>query len=165
MKLSQSISHTPHARPLRLLYNWVLIGLGVLLAQWMLPGISYQGAGYLGENGWGTLVLVVVTISLLNLLLRPLLIFFTLPFVIVTFGLGVWIINATLLYLAARIVPGFEIDGFASALWGSLIISFVSLLVNWLLRPSRRGQKAVVMLGLHKNTLLDRRKDDETIDP
>ena len=77
-----------------------------------------------------TLILVVFLLSLFNLILKPLLVLFTLPFIIFTLGFGLWIINALLLLLVSELVPGFYVDSFLSALWGSLVVSMTSLITN-----------------------------------
>lgn len=110
-----------------LLQNWLLIALGVLLAAHTSAGISYDDGA--------SLVLVVLLFSFFNLVLKPLLVFFTLPFIIVTFGLGIWIINAVVLMFASGLVPGFHVASFSSALWGAFVISLTSLVVNMLLAP------------------------------
>jgi len=147
-------------RPSRLLWNWLLIGLGVLLASALLPGISFQGEHSLGEHGWITLLLAVLGLSVLNLLIKPVLVLFTLPFVILTLGLGVWIINAALLLLSTKIVPGFTVDSFGTAMLGSLIISVVSMVANLLFRPLRTP-KNIVMFGIDKASMVQRSRSDK----
>ena len=163
MKAPQSIFigdvREARVRPGRLLWNWLLLILGVLAAEWLFPGISVQGEGSLGQNGWGTLVLAALLLSILNLALKPLLVFFTLPFVVFTFGLGLWIINAVLLWLTGQLVPGFVIDGFSTALWASLVISVVSLIVNLLFRPKRQYTGESILIGIDKNTFVNRSQD------
>jgi len=87
-----------------------------------------------------TLILVALVLAILNTILRPILIFFALPFVIFTFGLGILLINAVLLYLAGQLVPGFIVPTFGTAFLGSLIISLISLTVNLFLSPRPRVQ-------------------------
>lgn len=101
--------------------------VGVLLAAQVLPGIAYEG--------WRDLLLAALVLSVLNTLLKPLLILFTLPFVIFTLGTGVVLINAALLYLASALVPGFQILGFWSAVFGSVMISAISLTATVLFAP------------------------------
>lgn len=146
-------------RPVRLLWNWLLIGVGVFFASALVPGISFQAEGSLGQNGWLTLVLVVLWLSVLNLLIKPILVLFTLPFVILTFGLGIWVINAALLLLTHKIVPGFAVDGFGAALMGSLVISVVAMAANLLFRP-QRSPKGIVMVGIDKNAMVQRARRD-----
>jgi putative membrane protein len=81
------------------------------------------------------LILVALVLALLNVLLKPILVLFALPFVIFTFGLGILLINALLLLLANAIVPSFEVPGFGIALLGALVISICSVIVNIFLSP------------------------------
>ena len=98
----------------------------MLLAAFTSSGIDFDSAT--------TLILVVFLLSLFNLILKPLLVLFTLPFIIFTLGFGLWIslwiINALLLLLVSELVPGFYVDSFLSALWGSLVVSMTSLITN-----------------------------------
>lgn len=120
----------------RLVVQWAVCALGVLIAAFLIPGIAY-------EDG-SDLVFAVLLLSLLNAFLRPLLVLFTLPFVILTMGFGILFINALLFMLAAHWVDGFHVDGFLSAFFGSLIVSLVSLFLSsaWSVRvngsPNRR---------------------------
>ncbi len=108
-----------------LLVRWLVLALGVVLSARLVPGINYDT----GE----TLAVVVVVLSLFNTVLKPLLVLFTLPFIIFSLGIGVWIINALLFYFAGHLVKGFHVDGFGSALLGALIVSLTNLLLNRLL--------------------------------
>lgn len=94
----------------------------MLLAAFTSSGIDFDSGN--------TLILVVFLLSLFNLILKPLLVLFTLPFIIFTLGFGLWIINALLLLLVSELVPGFYVNSFLSALWGSLVVSMTSLITN-----------------------------------
>lgn len=107
---------------IELLKHWVIIAVGVGIASHVVDGISY-------DSGW-TLLLVVLLLSFFNALLKPILVLFTLPFIILTFGLGLWLINALMFILVSKILDGFKVESFWSALWGALIVSIVSLFVN-----------------------------------
>ena len=72
-------------------------------------------------------------LGLLNTFVRPVLVFFTLPFVMVTLGLGLLVINALLLLFVGSVVKGFHVAGFWPALFGGLIISVTSFGANVLL--------------------------------
>jgi len=79
-------------------------------------------------------------LSFFNAVLKPLLLLFTLPFIVLSLGIGIWIINAILFYFVGRLVDGFYVAGFGSALLGALIVSLTNLLMNRLLaRPRRHG--------------------------
>jgi len=88
-----------------LLARWLVLALGVIIATHLVPGIHCSDAG--------ALVAVVVLLSLFNAILRPVLVLFTLPFIIVTMGLGIVVINAILFLFVARIVDGSDFTEFS----------------------------------------------------
>ena len=90
----------------------------------MIPGISIS-------NFWAALIAAAV-IALINIFIKPALVFLTLPINILTLGLFVLVINALLFMLVAYVVPGVEVDGFWSAFLGSLILSILSIAVSWI---------------------------------
>ena len=90
---------------------------------------AYTSSGIDYDHGT-TLIIVVLLLSLLNLILKPLLVLFTLPFIIFTLGFGLWIINALLFLLVSELVPGFHVESFLSALWGSFVVSMTSLMTH-----------------------------------
>ncbi|HZL45210.1 MAG TPA: phage holin family protein [Opitutaceae bacterium] len=111
---------------LNLLVRWTIIAVGVALSAWIVPGITY-------DDGV-TLLIVVALLSLFNAILKPLLVIFTLPFVVLSLGLGIWLINAFLFLAVGRLVPGFHVRDFWAALWGSLIVSLTNMVLSGLLR-------------------------------
>ena len=113
----------------------VILFVGVMAAAWLIDGIHVESNL--------TLVVVALVLSLFNRILKPILVFFALPFVIFTFGLAILLINALLLYFVSGLVSGFEVPTFGTALLGSLVISLVSMGVNLLLppRPKIRVQR------------------------
>ncbi len=117
-----------HNSFVNLLVRWLVLALGVVLSAHFVTGISY-------DNG-ETLVVVVVVLSLCNAVLKPLLVLFTLPFIVLSLGVGVWIINALLFYFVGRLVTGFHVASFSAALWGALIVSMTNLLLSRMLRRS-----------------------------
>ena len=112
-----------------LLVRWAALALGVVLSTVLVPGISYDTSL--------TLFIVVVLLSFFNAVLKPLLMLFTLPFIVLTLGLGIWLINALLFYFVGRLVEGFHVAGFGSALFGALIVSVANLVMNRVLAPPR----------------------------
>ncbi|MBL4576118.1 MAG: phage holin family protein [Opitutaceae bacterium] len=106
----------------QLLMRWAVSALGVLLAATIIPGISYT-------DGL-SLFIVVVLLSFFNAFLKPVLVLFTLPFVILTMGFGILFINALLFLLSAHFVEGFVVAGFGSAFFGALIVSLTSLFLG-----------------------------------
>lgn len=114
---------------MQLLKSWALIALGVLLASSSATGISYSD----GE----ALFFAVLLLSICNLVLKPILMLFSLPFIILTFGIGIWLINALLFMLVGHLVPGFFVASFGSALWGAIVVSLTSGVANLLFGKSR----------------------------
>ena len=104
--------------------SWLLVALGVLIASHIFTGIRYADVG--------ALVVAVLLLSLCNVFLKPLLMIFALPFIILTFGLGIWMINALLFLLVSNLVVGFTVDSFSDALAGALVVSLTGVVANLL---------------------------------
>jgi len=121
---------------MHLLLRWLILAIGVALAAKIVPGIHCADAM--------TLIVVVLLLSFFNAILRPLLVLFTLPFILLTMGLGIILINALLFMFVGRLVSGFYVEGFWSAVGGSLIVSVTNLVLSRLLRstPRRPGPPA-----------------------
>jgi len=98
----------------------LVTGLGVVMGSFMLSGIDYD------TNG--TLLLVAILLGFFSSALKPLLVVMALPFVVMTMGLGLLIINALLYMLVGSMVEGFYVEGFWAAFFGALIISFLNVL-------------------------------------
>jgi len=113
-----------------LLLRWGFLALGVTIATKVVSGISCT-------DGM-TLFVVVILLSFLNAVLRPVLLLFTLPFIIVTAGLGVVVINALLFYFVGHVVDGFHVAGFWPAIWGSLVVSVTNFILSALIKPIGR---------------------------
>ncbi len=112
-----------------LVLRWAFLAMGVALAAKIVPGISCADGS--------TLFLVVILLSLFNAFLKPLLVLFTLPLVVLSAGFGLWLINAFLLWGTSRFVSGFHVDGLWAALLGSLIISLTNMAFSTLFGAKR----------------------------
>lgn len=88
-------------------------------------------------NGWGSAILGALVLGLVNALVRPIMVFLTLPFTILTFGLFLLVINALVLWLVAAFVPGFKVKGFGPAFVGALLLTLLNICVAWLLGVPR----------------------------
>lgn len=129
--------HAMNAALKQLLVRWLVLALGVMVATKLVPGIAC-------DDGL-TLLVVVALLSFFNAILKPLLVLFTLPFIIVTMGLGVIVINALLFLFVGKLVDGFLVAGFWSAVGGSLVVSVTNLLVSAFVRganpePPKNGR-------------------------
>lgn len=112
-----------------LLLRWLILSLAIFLAARWVPGFHVASPG--------SAVVAAVVLSLLNAVLRPLLLLLTLPINILTLGLFTLVINALVLWATAGLLRGVRIEGFGAAFIAALIISVVSTLVNLLVRGDR----------------------------
>lgn len=112
-------------KKMKIILKVLLTALAVVILANILPNITI--------DNYGTAILVALTISILNMFVRPLLVFFTLPATIITLGLFLFVINAVIVSLAGKIVTGFAVNGFFTALLFSVLLSlFRSLLLKML---------------------------------
>lgn len=96
----------------------VVVGLLLYVVARLVPGMEVDGVGHA--------LLAGLVLGIVNALIRPLLVFLTLPITILTLGLFLLVINALLLRLAAAPVPGFRVRGFGAAFLGALLLSVFS---------------------------------------
>ena len=122
------------------LLRTVIIGLGIWLATYLVPGVSASSAG--------ALIWAAIALGLINAFVRPVLVLLTLPFTILTLGLFLLILNAGMLNLAGWFVDGFNVDGFWSAVFGAIIVSVVSGLCSRFIGPRGRYEVLVVRRGI-----------------
>jgi len=116
-----------------LLLRWLMLTAAILAAAYLLDGIKVRD--------FLSAFLAAAVLGILNAFFRPLLILLTLPLNILSLGLFTFVINAFLLKMASGVIPGFEVHGFWTALFGALIITLVSGLLNALIgtEQGRRG--------------------------
>lgn len=107
----------------------LLSALAVLLLANILPGVTV--------DSYGIAVLVAVVLSLLNLIVKPLLIILTLPVTLITLGLFLLVINAVIILLASKLVTGFWVDGFWTALLFSLLLSLLQAVLFTFLKEDK----------------------------
>jgi putative membrane protein len=116
----------------RILIRWVINGVALAVATWLVPGITI-----VGEPRWLTLVVVAAIFGLVNTLISPVIKVLSCPLMIVTLGLFTLVVNGLMLWLTAWIGDvldvGFLVDGFWPAFLGALVVSLVSFLLGGLL--------------------------------
>ncbi len=104
------------------LFRWAVLTLSVWASTYVVRGVSC--------DTWQSLLVAALVLGVLNTLVRPLLVFISLPVVILSLGLFLVIINALLLMLTAKLVEGFHVSGFWPAVGASLIVSVVGMLLG-----------------------------------
>ena len=108
----------------------LLTALAVIVLANILSGVAV--------TGYGAAIIVAVVIAILNMIVRPLLIFFTLPATIVTFGLFIFVINAVIILMADKLIDGFAVSGFWSALLFSILLSIFRSFLFSLLKEEKK---------------------------
>lgn len=107
--------------------------LGLWLASLLLPGISFESPGQLA--------IAALLLGVVNAVVRPIAFILTLPLTLVTLGLFLFVLNAAMVGLVARLVPGFTISGFWTAMGAAVIVWIVSWLASGLIGPKGRVER------------------------
>ena len=118
---------------MKLILRILLSALAVVILSKILPHVSV--------DTYFTAIIVAIVLSLLNFLIKPLLVILTLPVTILTFGLFLLIINAIIILLADALVDGFTIDGLWWALLFSLLLSFLQSILFSLLGEKEKPKE------------------------
>ena len=118
---------------LGLLIRWALSALALVLTTKIVPGIEVKD--------FGTLFIAALMLGLVNAVVRPILLLFTLPLTIVTLGLFLLVINALTFGLAAWLVPGFSVHGFWPALFGSIVMSILGSIFSMFVKVGDAKKK------------------------
>lgn len=110
---------------LRIMIN----ALSIVAAVKLVEGITFSGQ-------WWKMIIIGAIFGFVNSFIKPILTFFTFPFIILTLGLFTLIINTLMFALTAHLSDslnlGLKIEGFWPAFWGALIVSIVSMFLSWI---------------------------------
>lgn len=107
---------------MEIIINWVISSLAILSAAYLIPGIHI--------TDFFTAFVLAIVLGIINAVIKPFLIIFTLPINILSLGLFTLVINALLILLASKIVPGFRVDSFWWALLFSIVLSVINSFLN-----------------------------------
>lgn len=118
--------------------SWLATAVAVYFADWLFQGIY-------AKDFW-TALWVALLLGLLNAFVKPFLQLISVPLIVVTFGLFLLVINAVMLLFVNELVTDFRVDGFWPALWGSIVISLVTYLIN----PPRKGDGNGVKITVNR---------------
>lgn len=113
--------------------NHILIRIAINMASLGLTAYLLEG---IKIDGIESFLISAVVIALLNIVLKPLLLIFTLPFTIVTLGAFIFVINSMIIMTASYIVPGFHVTSFIDGLIGAVMISAINFGLNLILKNS-----------------------------
>ncbi len=110
-----------------LVISLVVNALALFITQLVVTGINFDSVI--------SLFVSAVVVSIVNTFIRPFAQLISLPITVLTLGIFALVVNAGMLALAAWVVPGFHIDGFWAAFWGSILLSIVSTILSWISKP------------------------------
>jgi len=111
--------------------RWLILTFAIIATSYLIDGIQV--------SGFASAFFAAAILGILNAFFRPILLILTLPVNILSLGLFTFVINAIVLMMVSGVISGFEVYGFWSAVFGSLLIS----LVSWLL-TSFIGERGTV---------------------
>jgi putative membrane protein len=103
--------------------------LHLLLSAALLLAVSHIVKGF-EVRSFGSALLAALALGFVNAVLRPVVVFLSLPITIVTFGLFLLVVNALMLMVVGAIVPGVRLRGFGPAFWGALLLSILNLVIG-----------------------------------
>jgi len=119
---------------MRFLIRLLVNAAALYVATQIVPGVTYAGA-------WLPFFGVALVFGIVNAFVRPVTWILTFPFIIVTLGLFLLVINGLMLWLTSRVSGalglGFHVAGFWAAFWGALVVSLVGMALNAVLRTSK----------------------------
>jgi putative membrane protein len=107
---------------IRITIKWLALTASIMVTSYLIDGISVDGIS--------SALLAAAVLGILNVFLRPIALILTLPVNILSLGFFTFVINAFMLIITSRLIPGFNVNGFWAAITGSLLISIVGWAIN-----------------------------------
>ena len=135
-----------------ILIRWLTTTAAIVATAYLLDGIQV--------SGFFSAVFAAAMLGILNAILRPIALLLTLPINILSLGLFTFIINALMLKIASGVIPGFGVYGFWTAIFGSLLISVIS----WLLNTFISEQGTLSSINRKQGPDVRIREQEDTID-
>ena len=123
------------------LTRWFATTIAVAVAEQLLSNIY--------ADGWFPLIIAALLLGIINAVIRPVLLLLSLPFILVTLGFFILVVNALMLWIVGKIVPGFHVDGFWTAFFGAIIIG----IVNWALSAVFKGSDGQYHVMTHHSEI------------
>lgn len=126
---------------LEFVLHWAIMSFSLWVASYIFKGITFTSRS--------SLLVSALMLGFVNAILRPILIFLTLPLTLLTLGLFLLVINALMIMLVAAIVKGFKLSGFWTAFFASIFIATFGFFIELLLP----GSHQIVMVPSRGNTI------------
>ena len=123
------------------LTRWLVTTIAVAVAERLLDGIY--------ADGWMALIVAALLLGVINAVIRPVFLLLSLPFILVTLGFFILVVNALMLWIVGKLVAGFHVDGFWTAFFGAIIIG----IVNWALSAVFKGSDGQYHVMTHRSDI------------
>lgn len=122
---------------MKLIIRWFITSVALVAATWLIPGIRIES-----QNAWIAVGIMAVSLGFVNAVIRPVLMFLSCGFIVLTLGLFMFIVNGLALWLASWVSVnlfnvGFYVDGLWPAIFGSIVVSIVSIPLSLILVDER----------------------------
>jgi len=115
---------------MRLILHWILSAVALMIVAHLVPGFYIRS--------FGAALIAALVIGLVNATLGFFLKVLTFPFIILTLGLFWFVVNALMLIVASKLVPGFVVTGFIPAFWGAIVLALINIVFRALLPKHER---------------------------
>jgi len=115
---------------MKILLSILANAVALFATAWVVPGITFGGS-------WVQLLVAGALFGLLNAIVRPVVLFLSLPALVLTLGLFYFVLNGLLLWGFSKLMPGYNVDG----LWAGILGSLVIMVVNWVVGALFGGKK------------------------
>ncbi len=132
LSYQKTYNYNQNTSPMNFLLKVLVSTFAVFISAYFLPGVSVEP--------FTTAIIVAFVLSVMNILLKPILVLLTIPVTIMSFGLFLLVINAFIVQLVAYIVTGFDVRNFWWALLFGIILSFVTWVLEMPVRSKRRAK-------------------------
>jgi putative membrane protein len=124
---------------MRVLLRWIIGAVALFVTVKIAEALGIGLALKPGNDGIIAAFVAILVLTLVNALIRPIVAFFTAPLNCLTFGLFSFVVNALMFLLVGRLDVGLKVDGFVPALFGSVVLSIISGLLNaFIVEPAER---------------------------
>lgn len=117
---------------MKFIVQLIISTLAVLITDYLLSGVEIVNGNFF------TALIVAAVLSFLNAVVKPIMVILTIPITVVSLGFFLLVINAIIVLFASNLVEGFRVDGFWSALFFSLILSFVTSILESVKKQDER---------------------------
>ncbi|MCB5184430.1 phage holin family protein [Methylobacillus gramineus] len=124
--------------------HWAIMSVSLWLTSLLFSGIKFSSRL--------SLLFSALALGFVNAIIRPLLLILTFPLTLVTFGFFALVINALMIMLVAKLIKGFELSGFWTAFFASIVIAIIGFLIEWML-PSQGIALEFFPLNNNPNTI------------